>query len=114
MTAFAMKCENFIKILKRSKVSVMTSKRLWDAATRMESSSHLELKSSEKVMEAQTKILAAQASAITIQSFPPLPMFTGEVQSEYDEFDHWRSSRRGPTLFPGQMSTSLATWEDTS
>ena len=41
-----------------------------------------------------------------------LPMFTGDVQSEYDEFDHWRGSRRGPALFPGQMSTSLASWED--
>ena len=67
------------------------SKRLRDAAKCMESNSHLELiKLFEKVMEAQTKILAAQASAMTIQSFPPLPMFTGEdVQSEYDEYDHW-------------------------
>ena len=82
------------------------SERLRAATERTDPAGHLELiKSFEKVMEAQTKMLAAQANAMTVQSFPPLPLFTGEdIKSEYDEFDHW--------LKRFEERAKLAAWTD--
>ncbi len=61
--------------------------------TRMESGpiGHSEMMSSfDKFVQAQTKMMQAQTKAMAVQSFPPLPMFTGkDIDSDEKRFDKW-------------------------
>ena len=64
-----------------------------DLQTRVESEpgGHTEMiHSFDKFIQAQTKMMQAQANAVAVQSFPPLPMFTGEdTDSDEKRFDKW-------------------------
>ena len=64
-----------------------------DLRTRVESEpgGHTEMmRSFDKFIQAQTKMMQAQANAVAVQSFPPLPMFTGEdIDSDEKRFDKW-------------------------
>ena len=46
--------------------------------------------SMSRLLEAQTQMMAMQASAVAAQNLPPMPRFTGEdIQSDDDNFDRW-------------------------
>ena len=68
--------------------------------------SHSEmLRSFDKFIQAQTKMMQAQANAVAVQSFPPLPMFTGEdIDSDEKRFDKW--------LERFEERASIAGWTD--
>ena len=76
--------------------------------TRVESEpvGHSEMmRSFDKFIQAQTKMMQAQANAVAVQSFPPLPMFTGEdIDSDEKRFDKW--------LERFEERASLADWTD--
>ena len=46
--------------------------------------------SMSRLLEAQTQMIAMQASAVAAQNLPPVPRFTGkDIQLDDDNFDRW-------------------------